>query len=241
MMITKETINLNSLDYQSGQTILIDKPVKWTSFKVVAQIRKIVAVKKVGHSGTLDPLATGLLIICTGKKTKDLNQFSVLNKTYTGSIILGQYSDTFDLEGEITSTPIPDSVNEKLIFETKEKFLGEIFQVPPMFSAKKLNGKRLYKIARKGKEVILEPRKVFIEEFEITSVNLPEIIFRITCSKGTYIRAIANDFGKELGTSAVLGSLRRTRIGDFDVTNALKVEEFVESFNPADTLKKSIN
>src|SRR5690606_35102889 len=141
MMITKETTNLNTLDYHTGQTILIDKPFKWTSFKVVARIRKTVSVKKVGHSGTLDPLATGLLIICTGRKTKDLNEFIGLNKTYTGSIILGKYSDTFDLEGNVIETEIPENIELPLILETVKKFSGEILQVPPMFSAKKLNGK----------------------------------------------------------------------------------------------------
>ncbi len=236
MMVTKETTELRNLDYHTGQTILIDKPLKWTSFKVVALIRKTVGAKKVGHSGTLDPLATGLLIICTGKKTKELEGYIDLGKTYTGSFILGKSSKTLDLESETEDVDIPAEVDENRIMDVKEKFKGDIFQKPPMFSAKKINGKRLYKIARKGKEIEVEPRKVTINEFEITSIKLPEILFRIRCSKGTYIRSIADDFGKELGTSAVLGSLRRINIGEFDVEKALLVEDFVRRFDTADSL-----
>ncbi len=236
MMITKETTELKHLDYHAGQTILIDKPLKWTSFKVVAIIRKTLGVKKVGHSGTLDPLATGLLILCTGKKTKELDNYIGLEKTYTGTFILGKFSKTFDLEKETEDVIIPEGVNEQRILEVKKKFVGDIYQKPPMFSAKKVKGKRLYKLARKGKEIEVEPRKVTIHEFEITSINLPEIQFRIRCSKGTYIRSIAYDFGRELGTSAVLSSLRRTKIGDIDIDNALLIDEFVDRVKPEDSL-----
>lgn len=232
-MITKETTELSHLDYHTGQTILIDKPLKWTSFKVVALVRKTVGAEKVGHSGTLDPLATGLLILCTGKKTKDLEKYIGLEKTYTGSFILGKFSRTFDLEGEIENIDIPSDLNEEKINGVKEKFIGEIYQTPPMFSAKKINGKRLYKFARRNKHIDVEPRKVTIYDFEITSVRIPEIQFRIRCSKGTYIRTIADDFGKQLGTSAILGSLRRTKIGELDVNDALLIDEFVERFKKA--------
>jgi tRNA pseudouridine55 synthase len=230
MTITKETTELNCLDYQTGQTILIDKPLNWTSFKVVALIRKTIGVKKVGHSGTLDPLATGLLILCTGKKTKELDAYIGMDKTYTGKFILGKYSKTFDMESELEERDIPDDVDSQKIYQVKQKFIGNIYQKPPMFSAKKINGKRLYKYARKGKEIEVEPRKVVIHDFEITSIRLPEVFFRIRCSKGTYIRSIADDFGKELGTSSILGSLRRTKIGEFDVNDALFVEDFVKKF-----------
>lgn len=238
MMITKETTELQHLDFHTGQTILIDKPFGWTSFKVVALIRKTVGAKKVGHSGTLDPLATGLLILCTGKKTRELENYIGLEKTYTGTFILGKFSKTFDLEGETVNMPIPANVNEDKIHELKKKFIGDIYQTPPMFSAKKINGKRLYKYARKGKEIEVPPRMVTVHEFEITSVSIPEISFRIRCSKGTYIRSIADDLGKSLGTSAVLGSLRRTKIGDFDIENALLVDDFIRRFNTADSFNQ---
>lgn len=228
MMITKETTELQNLDYHTGQTILIDKPFNWTSFKVVALVRKFCGAKKVGHSGTLDPLATGLLIIKTGKKTKELEQYIGLEKIYTGTFIIGKFSKTFDLEGEVQDVQIPIGVDENIILEVKNKFIGEIYQTPPMFSAKKVKGKRLYKFARKGKDITVEPRKVTIHEFDLTSVQIPEISFRIKCSKGTYIRSIAADFGKELGTSAVLGSLRRIKIGEFDVKDSLTVDEFLD-------------
>jgi tRNA pseudouridine55 synthase len=238
MMITKETTELQHLDYHTGQTILIDKPFRWTSFKVVALIRKTVGVKKVGHSGTLDPLATGLLILCTGKKTRELENYIGLEKTYTGTFIIGKLSKTFDLEGEVEDVPIPDNVNEENIHKIKNQFIGDIFQTPPMFSAKKINGKRLYKFAREGKEIDVPPRMVTVHEFEITSVKIPEITFRIRCSKGTYIRSIADDLGKSLGSSAVLGSLRRTKIGVFGIDNALLVDDFIRRFNTADSLKQ---
>lgn len=230
MMITKETTEPGNLDYDTGQTILIDKPLKWTSFKVVALIRKYCGAKKVGHSGTLDPLATGLLIICTGKKTKELEKYIGLEKTYTGTFLLGRFSKTLDLEAETISVPIPKDVNDEKILKARKKFVGEIYQTPPMFSAKKINGKRLYKFARKNKQVEVEPRRILVHNFEITAIKMPDVEFSITCSKGTYIRSIADDFGKTLGTSAILGSLRRTKIGDYSVNNALSVDEFIEKF-----------
>lgn len=244
MMITRETTELKNLDYHSGQTILFDKPFKWTSFKVVALVRKHCGAKKVGHSGTLDPLATGLLIICTGKKTKELESYIGLDKTYTGTFILGKFSKTFDLEGEVENVEIPSELSEEKIHEVKRKYLGKIYQTPPMYSAKKIKGKRLYKFARKGKEIIVEPRIVTIYEFDITAIKIPEIEFKIKCSKGTYIRSIADEFGKELGTSAILGSLRRTRIGNYDVKDAIQVDEYLKrvdnSYSPLNMRSISI-
>lgn len=231
MMITKETTDLNTLDFHSGQTILIDKPISWSSFKVVAQLRRITGEKKIGHAGTLDPLATGLLVLCTGKKTKQMTTFMDLNKVYEGTILLGKTSPSLDLEFDATDVPIPDDVDEKKILKARENFIGEILQVPPMFSAKKFKGKPLYKLARKGKEIAREPRKVNVAEFEIIKINMPEIHFRINCSKGTYIRSIADDFGKALGTAGILSSLRRTEIGEYKVANALTVSEIEQRFS----------
>ena len=192
-MITKGTIDFADLDFQSGEVILIDKPRGWSSFKVIHNIRKSIGVKKVGHAGTLDPMATGLLIVCTGKKTKEIIRFQDLEKTYKGTILLGKTSPSMDLETEITSEKPAGDLSEKDILKLKEEFTGEIYQIPPMFSAVKVGGKSLYKLARKGKTIEREPRKVFISKFDI-EIALPEIFFEIKCSKGTYIRALARDF-----------------------------------------------
>jgi tRNA pseudouridine55 synthase len=234
-MIDNQTNDFGSLDFLKGEVILIDKPAGWTSFKVVHKIRKAIKVKKVGHAGTLDPMATGLLILSTGKKTKELGQYQNLNKTYTGTILLGKTSASMDTETELTDHPIPDSVNERLIFSVRDEFLGETEQVAPMYSAAKIKGKKLYILARKGMRVERKPRKIFVEQFEITAINLPEINFKISCSKGTYIRAIANDFGKKLGCGAVLSSLRRTKIGEFGIDNALQVDDFLEKVSDEET------
>jgi tRNA pseudouridine55 synthase len=225
-MITKQTNNLASVDFQAGQTLLIDKPPGWTSFNVVHTIRKSINVKRVGHTGTLDPLATGLLIILTGKNTKQMLSFEGLDKTYTGTILLGKSSPSMDTETEMKSNDLPDGLNDDLVFNTRDLFLGDIQQVPPMYSALKVKGKKLYDLARKGKEIERKPRDIHISKFEITGINMPEIHFDISCSKGTYIRVIANDFGEKLGCGAVLSKLRRTKIGDYDVKDALTVEEF---------------
>jgi tRNA pseudouridine55 synthase len=234
-MIDNQTNDFGSLDFLKGEVILIDKPAGWTSFKVVHKIRKAIKVKKVGHAGTLDPMATGLLILSTGKKTKELGHYQNLNKTYTGTILLGKTSASMDTETELTDHPIPDSVNERLIFSVRDEFLGETEQVAPMYSAAKIKGKKLYILARKGMRVERKPRKIFVEQFEITAINLPEINFKISCSKGTYIRAIANDFGKKLGCGAVLSSLRRTKIGEFGIDNALQVDDFLEKVSDEET------
>jgi len=227
-MVTKKTTDFSLLDFSTGETLLIDKPLHWTSFKVVHEIRKAINVKRVGHTGTLDPLATGLLIILTGKKTKQMVKFEGLDKTYTGTFLLGKTSASMDTETEMTESEISVDLTNQKLYETRDSFLGEIEQVPPMYSAIKVNGKKLYELARKGKSIKREPRKVWIKEFELTKIELPEIHFRIKCSKGTYIRVIANDFGQKLGCGAVLSSLRRTDIGEYSVNESLEVAEFVK-------------
>ncbi len=230
MMITKQTQAPQNLDYIAGQVILIDKPVNWTSFDVVARIRKLIKVKKVGHAGTLDPLATGLLIVCSGKKTKEISDYQEQRKTYTGIITLGKTSASMDLATEVIETVLPGDLSEEKIFAARNKFLGNIEQVPPMFSAIKHKGKALYKLARAGKVVERNPRQVEIYSFEITKIDLPDIHFEIACSKGTYIRVIADDFGKELGCGGVLSLLRRTKIGDYKVDDAYDLSEFTSMF-----------
>lgn len=233
MMITNQTKDLQALDYLAGQVILIDKPVKWTSFNVVSRIRRLTKVKKVGHAGTLDPLATGLLIVCTGKKTKEISEYQAQRKKYTGIITLGKSSPSMDLATEITETVIPDDLNEEKILSARNKFLGNIEQVPPMFSALKHKGKALYKLARAGKEVDRASRQVEIYSFDINKLELPDIHFEIACSKGTYIRVIADDFGKELGCGGVLSLLRRTEIGDYKVDDAFDLDKFTAEFSEA--------
>jgi tRNA pseudouridine55 synthase len=224
-IITNQTLNLSDADFSEGEIILIDKPAGPTSFQVVSKIRKITGVKKVGHSGTLDPKASGLMIVCTGKKTKEMDRFINLNKTYSGIIRLGLTSPSMDTETECTELPLPKDLDEKKIFEIRDSFLGEIEQTPPMFSAVKINGKKLYNLARKGKIIERQPRKVFIEKFEIEKIDLPDIHFTITCSKGTFIRVIADDFGKELNCGGILIELRRTEIGEFSVDEAIRVDQ----------------
>lgn len=231
MMITKQTKDPQNLDYLVGQVILIDKPVNWTSFNVVSRVRRLTKVKKVGHAGTLDPLATGLLIVCTGKKTKEIFEYQAQRKKYTGIITLGKSSPSMDLATKITEMVLPDDLNEEKILSVKYKFLGNIEQVPPMFSALKHKGKALYKLARAGKEVERAPRQVEIFSFDITKIELPDIHFEIACSKGTYIRVIADDFGKELGCGGILSLLRRTEIGDYKVDDAFNLDEFTTAFN----------
>jgi len=230
-MITKQTKDPQNLDYLAGQAILIDKPVNWTSFDVVSRVRRLSKVKKVGHAGTLDPLATGLLIVCTGKKTKEISEYQAQRKKYTGIITLGKSSPSMDLATEITETVLPDDLSEEEILSVRNKFLGNIEQVPPMFSALKHKGKALYKLARAGKEVERAPRHIEIYSFEITKVELPDIHFELACSKGTYIRVIADDFGKELDCGGILSLLRRTEIGDYKVDDAFNFDEFSAKFN----------
>lgn len=239
MMVTKQTKDLQNLDYLSGQVILVDKPVNWTSFDVVAKVRRLIKIKKVGHAGTLDPLATGLLIVCTGKKTKEISNYQDQRKKYTGIITLGKSSPSMDLATDITEKSVPENLTEEKIFEVRNMFLGKIEQIPPMFSAIKHKGKALYKLARKGKEVEREPRQVEIYSFEITKIDLPDIHFEIACSKGTYIRVIANDFGNELSSGGILSLLRRTEIGDYKVDEAYTMDEFSSMFTEIEKENKN--
>ena len=229
-IITNLTLDLSDADFSEGEIILVDKPSGPTSFQVVSKIRKITGVKKVGHSGTLDPKASGLMIVCTGKKTKEMYRFINLNKTYSGIIRLGLSSPSMDTETEYSEIPLPNDLDEKNILEVRDSFLGEIEQTPPMYSAVKVGGKKLYNLARKGKTINREPRKIFIEKFEISKIDLPDIHFTITCSKGTYIRVIADDFGKKLNTGGILLELRRTGIGEFCVDEALTISSFSKQF-----------
>lgn len=221
-------------DYKNGQLLLIDKPLEWTSFQVVNKlrwhIRKTFEIKKikVGHAGTLDPLATGLLIICTGKKTKQIEQYQAQVKTYTGTLVLGSTTPSYDLETEIDTTYPTTHITEDLIHQTTAKFTGTIEQYPPVFSALKKDGKRLYEFARKGKEVEISARKIVIDFFNITAINGLEVDFEIQCSKGTYIRSLAHDFGKALNSGAHLSALRRTKIGNFSVNHAISVDAFID-------------
>lgn len=219
--------------YQLGKILLIDKPLTWSSFQAVNKIKYTLKRKynlpksfKIGHAGTLDPLATGLLIICTGKFTKKISELQGMIKEYTGTITLGATTPSYDLETEVDKTYPTEHITEDLIQQTTKQFLGEIDQKPPVFSAIKKDGKRLYEHARKGEEVEIQSRKITIHEFEITRIALPEIDFRVVCSKGTYIRSLAYDFGLALNTGAHLSALRRTKIGEFSVENAVGVEEF---------------
>ena len=214
--------------FEEGKVILIDKPLHWTSFDVVRKIRNLIKIKKVGHAGTLDPLATGLLIVCTGKFTKKINEYQAQQKEYTGSFTLGAVTPTYDLESEPGDFKNIDHLTEELVFDTAKKFMGEIDQVPPIHSAIKQNGKPVYLAARKGHEVKLEPRKITIEEFVITKTDLPLVYFKVVCTTGTYIRSLANDFGRELGCGAYLSSLCRTRIGEFTLEQAVSITELQE-------------
>jgi len=219
--------------FQNGQVLLIDKPLNWTSFQVVNKlrwaIRQTFSIKKikVGHAGTLDPLATGLLVICTGKMTKQITTYQGQEKEYTGTISLGGTTPSFDLETEVDATFSTTHITEAMIHQATEQFIGKIEQFPPVFSGIKKDGKRLYEFARAGETVDIKPRQVEISEFEITAINELDLNFRVVCSKGTYIRSLAHDFGKALNSGAHLSKLRRTRIGDFKVEDALKPEDFI--------------
>jgi len=213
------------VDEQPGQVLLINKPLRWTSFDIVRKLRYKLKIKKVGHAGTLDPLATGLLIICTGKMTKQIESFMGMEKEYTGTFVIGQTTPSHDLETEISvPVDIAHITNEKIQAATKS-FIGILQQLPPMHSAIQVNGQRAYDLARKGKTVELKLREVEVKEFEITRIDLPSIDFRIVCSKGTYIRSLARDFGETLGVGAYLSGLCRTRIGEFTLVNALTIEQ----------------
>ena len=217
-------------DIQDGKMLLVDKPLTWTSFDVVKYIRKSLVSKfkikriKVGHAGTLDPLATGLLIICIGKQTKQISTYQNLSKTYTGKFKLGETTPSYDAETEVNKTFNYDHIKENDIINLSQKFTGKLMQKPPIFSALKKNGKRMYEYARENKKIEIHEREINIYEFEIIKFTDPYIEFKITCSKGTYIRSIANDFGKKLNSGSYLSELRRINIGEFSVLNALQIE-----------------
>jgi len=213
-------------EYSEGKVLLFDKPLTWTSFNVVSKVRYLTKVKKVGHAGTLDPLATGLLIVCTGKFTKKINDYMGMPKEYTGTITLGSTTPSFDLETEPENFKNISHLTHEQIIAATEQFKGNILQYPPQHSAIKKDGKRLYESARQGIVVEVEPRPVIIYEFDIVNIDLPVVHFRVRCSTGTYIRSLANDFGAALGVGGYMSSLCRTKIGDFDVKNALQVADF---------------
>ena len=228
---------MNTLeDYKEGKVLLIDKPLNWTSFQVVNKIRWLIKQQfeikkiKVGHAGTLDPLATGLLILCTGKFTKKIETYQAQIKEYTGTITLGATTPSYDLESEIDKTFDVSNITSEEIQNTTQQFIGEIQQQPPIFSALKKDGKRLYEYARAGEQVEIPKRTIHISEFEITNIDMPNVDFRVICSKGTYIRSLAHDFGKALNNGAHLSKLRRTKIGDFSVDNAVSIDGFEKAF-----------
>ena len=211
--------------HDAGRLLLINKPIRWTSFDVVNKLRYKLKIKKIGHAGTLDPLATGLLIVCVGKMTKRIEEFMGQEKEYRGKFILGQTTPSYDLETAVTEKKDVTHITEEMVHKATLPFIGKISQLPPQHSAIRVAGKRAYEFARQGKDIELKPREVEIQEFEITSMNLPEINFRIVCSKGTYIRSVARDFGNALQVGAYLAELCRTRIGNFKLDTAITVDQ----------------
>jgi tRNA pseudouridine55 synthase len=234
-----------AFDFEGGELLLIDKPIEWTSFDVVNFIRSFlkhsykIKKLKVGHAGTLDPLATGLLLVCTGKKTKTIQDLQDMDKVYTGTILLGQTTPSYDLESEPDAFFSTENITEEAIETARLKFIGKIEQVPPIFSAIKIDGKRAFLYARKNQDVTMIARKITISNFEITKINIPEIEFRVDCSKGTYIRSLVHDFGAALNNGACLKSLRRTRIGNYAVEDSLTIERFRELVLQEQTLNNS--
>lgn len=237
------------LNYRTGELLLINKPYTWSSFQAVNKLKhalkkhpslllddKFVHLK-IGHAGTLDPLATGLLIICTGKKTKEISQFQDLPKEYTGTFFIGATTPCYDKEKEVDEVFPIEHITKDFVYEVAKSFIGKQEQIPPMFSAVKVDGKRLYKLARVGQEIELKARPIEILDFEITNYNLPYIDFRIACTKGTYIRSIARDFGLTLNSGAYLDALCRTKIGHFHIEDAKTPEEFINSMEPINNLK----
>ncbi|MCZ6692876.1 MAG: tRNA pseudouridine(55) synthase TruB [Bacteroidetes bacterium] len=216
-------------NFVKGEVLLIDKPLNWTSFDVVKNIRNALRIKKIGHAGTLDPLATGLLILCTGKKTKEVNIFQEMEKEYEGKMVIGKTTPSVDLETAIDQEYDISHIREEEIYEVVNDFIGFIDQVPPVYSAIKVNGERVYKKARKGEMIELSPRKVNVLHFEITQVKLPELCFKVRCSKGTYIRSLVRDYGKKLGVGAYMSQLRRTAIGEFQVKQAVTPADFLNA------------
>lgn len=226
---------ISAEDFTNGQVVLIDKPLHWSSFQAVNKMKWVLKSKlglkkiKIGHAGTLDPLATGLLIVCTGKFTKKIPEIQGQVKEYTGTFYIGATTPSYDLETEVDARFDTAHITDELILKTTQQFLGEINQKPPIFSAIKKDGKRLYEHARAGETVEISARKTVIHEFEITRIALPEVDFRVVCSKGTYIRSLAYDFGLALNSGAHLTALRRTKIGDYSVVNAFEISKFEDS------------
>lgn len=222
-----------AFDFVQGEILLIDKPLTWTSFDVVGKIRNSLRIKKikVGHAGTLDPLASGLLIVCTGKLTKSVDLYMAEEKEYTGTITLGATTPSYDLETEINQTFATNHITDEIIHSTCQQFIGEIAQVSPSYSALRIDGERAYHKARRGEEVKIKSRNITISEFEITKISMPEIEFRVVCSKGTYIRSLANDFGKALHSGAYLSKLRRTRSGQFNVADAWELPHLIDEIS----------
>jgi len=230
--VRKERIPLDPIiqfPYAEGKVLLIDKPLHWTSFDIVRKMRNLIQIKKIGHAGTLDPLATGLLIVCTGKFTKKINEYMAKEKEYTGHITLGAVTPTYDLESKPEQMKEYSFLTPELIHAATVPFTGTIDQFPPIYSAIKKEGVALYELARRGIEVQPEARKINIYHFEITEISLPVLSFKVVCSTGTYIRSLANDFGAALGCGGYLSSLRRTRIGEFEVSEALSMEQFEDN------------
>ncbi len=226
-MITNKTTDIKDIDFNQGAVILINKPLDWTSFKVVDKVRRLIKAKKVGHAGTLDPKATGLLILCTGKLTKSIDEFQNQIKEYRGKIYFGKTTPTMDLESieEASEEKNISNLNLEIIKETAKSFVGEIEQIPPLFSAKWIDGKRAYELARKGRIVNLKPKKVFVYKFEILDYKPPIADFEVVCSKGTYVRSLAHDLGQKLGCGAFLYQLERTKIGEFKLEDAIDFEQ----------------
>ncbi len=216
---------------RDDQILLIDKPLRWTSFDVVNKVRYTLKIKKVGHAGTLDPLATGLLIICTGKMTKRIEEFMGMEKEYTGTMVIGQTTPSHDLETEVSEPRDVSGITHEKIREAAHGLTGKVSQLPPAHSAIKIGGKRAYQFARKGKPIELQPREVDIRTFEISRIELPQVDFRVVCSKGTYIRSLVRDFGEALGVGAYLSRLCRTRIGPYRLDDAVSIENLTRSSN----------
>ncbi|ALJ00328.1 tRNA pseudouridine(55) synthase TruB [Rufibacter tibetensis] len=215
-------------DFEAGAILLIDKPLTWTSFDVVKKTKFALRIKKIGHAGTLDPLATGLLILCTGKFTKRIEEIQAQEKEYTGTFVLGHTTPSFDLETEIDSTSATDHLTEEMLTEAAASFLGEIDQTPPIYSAVKVNGERAYALARRGEEAEIKSKRVTFKQFELTSIEGNQVHFKVVCSKGTYIRSLARDYGVKLGCGAYLSMLVRTRIGDYRLEDAMNLEQLQE-------------
>ncbi|MCG8575642.1 MAG: tRNA pseudouridine(55) synthase TruB [Flavobacteriales bacterium] len=239
--------DLKKYDFVAGEVLLVNKPLHWTSFDVVNKLRYTIKHRlglkkiKVGHAGTLDPLADGLLIICTGKKTKEIEGFMGLTKVYSGTITLGATTPSYDLETEIDQTFSIDSLTEEQVQKAAQEMVGEMDQYPPIFSAKKVAGKKAYDFARKGQEVELKPKRITINQFDLPQIKLPEANFIIECSKGTYIRSIAHDLGKSLNNGGHLSALRREKIGEFSLAEARSLEEWIELIQTSDHIKIPVN